>query len=195
MFAVVKGVLHVAREGDERDHKTWFRHEGWEKDFSIATRGFFDETGIYAYSGDGYHASAFTAGALEEHADILLGHVRWDRQTPVWNGMKPGEPGKRWEPIERIGTIGDLVVKREEVLTKIRLRPETLERLRSALGDKGDMEAVALFVRRAIGTGAEERVVALLQKECSPHDNVKIGAGQQSAELFECKRCGAQWWD
>jgi hypothetical protein len=194
MFAVVKGVLKIAPAGAEYDHETWSRYEGWgrEASFESVLRGFVDATGIYTYRGSDYAMSALATGDLAEHADLLAFLVGNKLETPIWNGMQPGAPGERWKPTRLVCTLGELLTKRETVMIPVRLRPEVLERLRKALGDD---EAVTRFVRRAVATGGEEKTLDLLRAECAPHDGVKLAAGQQSSELFECKRCGAQWWD
>lgn len=192
MFAVVKGELRIAREFDERDHATWARHEGWVSEFQSATRGFVDATGVYVYRGSRHEPSSYAEEDLAEHADLIAFLAGGKLDTPIWNGMKPGEPGDRWKPERILCTVGELLGKRKTVMVPVRIRPEVYERLKKVFLED---DAIARFVRRAVASGAEGKVLALLQKECSPHERAKVAAGEQSSELFECKRCGAKWWD
>jgi len=124
MFAVVKGAMIFAREDDERDHRTWARHDGWEKDFESATRGFVDPTGIYVYRGSHYGECFGAESDLAEHADLLSFLANDKLDTPIWNGMQPGATGERWKPIKKLCTVGELLAKRETIMIPVRLRPE-----------------------------------------------------------------------
>lgn len=190
MFAVIDGAMVFCRPNDERDHKTWFDHEGWSGRFDRATRGFIDSTGIYAYVGESFWDHFWIEGDLVANADMLAAHA--PPEAIVWAGMVPGALGERWQPKRRVGTLGELLEKSDVVMTPIRLRKSTHELLVKALGDE---KAVSLLVRRAIGVDAEHKVLQLLQKECRSHDLKKVGNGGDSNELFECQRCGKQIWD
>lgn len=188
MLAIIDGEFHLAPVNDARDHKTWFSHNGWSKHIDDAVRGFVDPTGVYVYRGPHFFDPTFAERELAEHADLIDAPP----QTPVWAGMKPGRPGERWQPIRSLGTLGDLLAQRWPVKADLRFRPETMRLLKTALGTE---EAMARLIRRAVGHGAEAKVLALLQAECHPHDWKKIRSGQQSSELFECTRCDKQYWD
>lgn len=188
MLALINDELHFAPVGDERDHKTWFDHSGWRELFDDAVRGFVDPTGIYVYRGEHFFDPTFVDQDLAEHADLFDAPP----ETPVWAGMQRSQPGERWKPIRSLGTLGDMLSKRQAKTVELRLRPETVNLLQAALGNERE---VTRLIRRAVGTGADDKVLKLFQSECSPHRSVKIGSGQQSAERFQCTRCGYTWWD
>lgn len=190
MFAVIDGAMIFCRPNDVRDHKTWFDHAGWSKHFDSATRGFVDSSGIYAYVGENYLDHWWIEGDLVANADLLAAHAA--SESVAWAGMKPGDPGTRWEPVRRVGTLAELLERSKVVMTPIRLRTSTAELLKKALGND---QAVGELVRRAVGPDAEDRVLALLRRECHPHDFKKTGSGGDPNELFECQRCGKQIWD
>ncbi len=188
MLAIIEGELHLAPQGDERDHKTWFDHSGWSRIFDDVVRGFIDPTGIYVYRGEHFFDPLFVDQDLADHADLIDAPP----QTPVWAGMQQGRPGERWRPLRSLGTLGDLLAKRQTTNVGLRLKPETVSLLKASLGSD---EAVLRMIRRAVGVGAEDKIIALLQAECHPHDWKKIRSGQQSSELFECTRCAKHYWD
>lgn len=192
MFAVVKGELLVAREFDERDHETWARHDGWHADYEYVTRGFVDETGVYVYRGSLYEPSLRAEDDLAEHADLIAFLANDQIHLPIWNGMRPGAAGERWKPMQALCTVGELLEKREVVMIPVRIRPEVYERFKKVFVER---DAITRFVGRAVAANGEAKTLELLRKECRPHERNKIGSGAQSSELFECKRCGAQWWD
>lgn len=187
MFALVNDELHFAPAGDERDHKTWFDHSGWSRIFDDTVRGFMDPTGIYVYRGQYFFDPTFVDQDLAEHADLFDAPP----ETPVWAGMQKGAPGERWKPIRSLGTLGDLLKKRQTTTIELRLRPETVNLLLAAMGP----HETAKLIRRAVGAGADDKVLRLFQSECRPHQSVKVRSGAQSSELFKCARCGATWWD
>jgi len=190
-FAIVNGSLVMCRRvDDDRDHKTWLDHEGLSKHFDRALCGLIEPEGIYVFSSSEQRwPQLFAADTLAEQADLL----EVPPETQVWNGMRPiaPPPATRWEPITKIGTVGELLAKRVVVQVPVRIRPELAEKLRAHLGSD---EAVAKLIRRAIGD-AETATRKLFQDECQTHDWKKIASGQQSSELFECTRCEKQTWD
>lgn len=189
-FAVIEGALILCRADDVRDHETWFRHEGWSERFSNTTRGFIDSSGIYAYVGIYYYDHHWIENDLVTNADLLSEHA--PPEAVVWSGMRRGEPGKRWDPVRRVGTLAELLERTTVISTPMRFGNSTVELLRKALGDD---RAISTLVRRAIGPKIEVEVLKLLQRECHPHQWQKVGNGGDSNELFECQRCGKQMWD
>lgn len=182
-FAVIeKDVIHFVEPDEDRPYVWCFSRLGWSERSTLL--GAITEKGVLTWVGvDHREVSWMVSGDLAPHADLL----GVPPETPVWSGLD-----KDWNPVKQVTTVGALLAERRVIETEVRLRPETLERIEKALGGRA---AVQKLIRRAIGTGAEERIVKLFEDECRPHDGEHVRGGPDSNELMRCRRCGAEWWD
>lgn len=107
MFVITNRRLHLAPSGVEWGHREWFEQSGRLDLLDNATRGFFDGTGIYAYHGESFFGDVHDAQAVCEH----LQEFPVDQNLFVFIGMVPGQPGERWWPVHRLGTVRGLLGK------------------------------------------------------------------------------------
>lgn len=115
MFAVVDGKLHVAPEGVDYSHATWFEKEGWitvneDGRMDTVTRGFVDGKGdIYFYVGYDFVVTQECEKEFFTHLAELKKQLDLSDDNAVYGGLVRQTGEGQWPGKKSYGAVGSLL--------------------------------------------------------------------------------------
>lgn len=102
--------LKFASSSDPRSHSEWLKEDFGIRDPIL--RGYVDKTGIYYYSGDDFSATKDDFKKILVYLKDIGAMCDCSEDTPVYAGVIRGEIGKRWNPVQKIGSLREALAIR-----------------------------------------------------------------------------------
>ena len=104
MFAIKDNKLFVAEPGLSYSHAVWFEKMCWitqANDLLMEniTRGYVDNTGVYAYVGYDFRTNETVENEIKSHLSELLGKIGIPMPVTVGLGLKRDADGQ-WRPLK-----------------------------------------------------------------------------------------------